>query len=128
MQDRIRICEITVDAIIGTLPHERHTPQKLIVSADLYGDFRAAGRTDDFNLTFDYSQAERMIFDFVSASSYQLLEALAEHLAEHLLTLPCLEKVSLSIRKPGAPQIARDIVLEIERSKQEKTGKTPDLA
>ncbi len=113
--DKIRIQEIEVTAVIGTLPHERTIRQKLIVSAELRGDFRAAGLADDFTLTFDYSAAERLIADFVSASSYHLLEALAEHLAQKLLAIDYVESVLLRIGKPGAAQIARGIELEIER-------------
>lgn len=115
--DKILIEEIEVNAIIGTLPEERLTPQKVIISAELGGDFRAAGRSDDFTLTFDYSEAERRIVDFTAASSYQLLEALAEHLAAHLLELDHLESVRLRILKPGAARFARGISIDIERRK-----------
>ena len=102
--------------MIGTLPHERTTPQRLIITAELRGDFRAAGKNDDFTLTFDYSAAEQLIYDFVSVSSYQLLEALAENLAQKLLAVPYIDSVRLQICKPGAARIARSIVIEIERT------------
>ncbi len=122
--DRIRIQEIEVNAIIGTLPHERTVKQKLIVSAELRGNFRAAALADDFTLTFDYSEAERIIADFVASSGFYLLEALAEHLTRKLLSMKYVESVLLRIRKPGAPQIARGIELEIERFRMEKCEKT----
>lgn len=115
--DKIRISDIEVRAIIGTLPEERLTPQTVIISAELGGDFRAAGLADDFTLTFDYSEAERRISEFTERSSYQLLEALAEHLAAHLLELDHLQWVRLQIVKPGAARIARSISIEIEREK-----------
>lgn len=118
--DKILIEDIEVNAIIGTLPEERLTPQPVIISAELGGDFRAAGLADDFTLTFDYSEAERRIADFTAASSYQLLEALAEQLAAYLLELDHLEWVRLRIAKPGAARIARGIAIEIERRKMSK--------
>ncbi len=116
--DKIRIQDIEVMALIGTLPHERTVRQRLTVSAELRGDFRPAGLADDFTLTFDYSAAERLIADFVSASSFHLLEALAEHLARELLSMPYVDSVQLQLRKPGAPQIAKMIELEIERFRE----------
>ena len=114
--DWIRIEELEVQAVIGTLPHERLAPQKLIINADLGGDFRAAGLADDFTLTFDYSAAEQLIHDFTAASSYQLLEALAENLAKELLAVKYIRSVRLRISKPGAARIARLISIEIERT------------
>ena len=114
--DRIRIEDLEVQAIIGTLPHERLAPQKLIITAELDGDFRAAGLADDFTLTFDYSAAEQLIHDFTAASRYQLLEALAENLAKELLAVKYIRSVRLRISKPGAARIARLISVEIERT------------
>lgn len=91
--DRIVLEDIPAEAVIGTLPEERVKRQTLHVTAELCGDFRAAGEADDFSLTFDYSEAERRIRDFVSSSRYFLLEALAEHLAADLLSVPHIESV-----------------------------------
>jgi len=121
--DRIILEDIAVEAVIGTLPEERTKRQILHITAELGGDFRAAGKSDDFSLAFDYSAVEKRIFDFVSGSSFRLLEALAENLAEDLLSIPYIASVRLRIDKPGAPKIARRIQIDIERSRGEKTGK-----
>lgn len=118
--DCIRIEGIEANAIIGTLPEERTSPQKLIVTAELRGDFRAAGKTDDFTLTFDYSAMEKRIAYFVASSQYFLLEALGEHLAADILKTPHVSSVRLQIRKPAAAKIAKGIVLDIERCKEKE--------
>lgn len=114
--DWIRIEDLEVQAVIGTLPHERLALQKLIITAELGGDFRPAGLKDDFTLTFDYSAAEQLVHDFTAASSYQLMEALAENLAAKLLAVDHILAVRLRICKPGAARIARAISIEIERT------------
>lgn len=114
--DLIRIEDLEVQAVIGTLPEERLKPQRLVINAELGGDFRAAGKSDDFTLTFDYSAVEQRIYDFVSASGYHLLEALAENLAAELLAVEYIESVRIRINKPGAARIARSISIDIERT------------
>src|SRR5574344_3007988 len=104
--DRITISDLKLTAVIGTLPAERTQPQDLTVSVDLYGDFRAAGRADDFTLTFDYSAEEETIFTLVTGSHFQLLEALAEHLAAERLRVARVEAVKVRIGKPGAARYA----------------------
>ena len=114
--DWIRIEDLEVQAIIGTLPHERLAPQKFVTDGAAVEVDGAAGLADDFTLTFDYSAAEQLIYDFTVASRYQLLEALAENLAKELLAVKYIRSVRLRISKPGAARIARLISIEIERT------------
>lgn len=114
--DTIRISDMKVRAVIGTLPGERMQKQTLLLNVDLYGDFRMAGERDDFSMTFDYSKIEREIHDYVSGSSFHLLEALAEHLAAKCLAEnPLLKGIRLRIAKPNAACFSREIGIEIRR-------------
>lgn len=116
--DKIILSAIPVRAVIGTLPHERLAPQKLTLHAELSGDFRKAGRTDDFHDTFDYSAVEKSLADHAERSSFQLLEALAEHLARTVLEeQPLIREILLRIDKPGAPLRAQCVSVEIRRSR-----------
>ncbi len=114
--DTISISDMKVRAVIGTLPGERMQKQTLLLNVDLYGDFRMAGERDDFSMTFDYSKIEREIHDYVSGSSFHLLEALAEHLAAKCLAEnPLLNGIRLRIAKPNAACFSREIGIEIRR-------------
>lgn len=114
--DKIILSAISVRAVIGTLAHERLAPQKLMIHAELYGDFRKAGKTDDFHDTFDYSAVEKSLIEHAENSSFQLLEALAESLAQTILEEQTLvREILLRIDKPGAPLRAQCVSIEIRR-------------
>ena len=72
---------LPVKAHIGTLPGEIDREQPLQIRAELSGDFRQAGISDDLKDTFDYSRIESRLAELVQTSRFHLLEALAEHLA-----------------------------------------------
>lgn len=102
--DEIRICELEIYANHGVFSEETRLGQRFFVNAVLYTDTRAAGLKDELSLSTNYGEVCQAIHDFLTQHTYQLLEAAAEQLAEHLLLrFPLLEAVQLEIRKPSAP-------------------------
>ena len=77
MMDRIVLEALPVSAHRGTLPGEIDREQPLRIRAELSGDFRQAGRSDDLNDTFDYSRIESRLAELARSSRFHLLEALA---------------------------------------------------
>ncbi len=103
-RDEIRIEGLEIYAHHGVFPEETALGQKFFVNAVLYTDMRLAGRADDLSLSTDYGEVCSSINRFLTEHTFRLLEAAAEHLAEHLLlTFPYMESVKLEIRKPSAP-------------------------
>lgn len=113
--DTIFIRDLEVHAIIGTLPEERHTPQKLILNLEIFTDMERAAISDDLRDAVDYSRAEKLVMETTQASSFYLLEALAGKLCSELKALPGVRKVRITIDKPGAAQFARSIAVQMER-------------
>ncbi len=102
--DRIHIKNLEIFAHHGVFPEENALGQKFVVSATLYTDTRAAGRSDDLTQSIHYGEVSQQIQNFVAGHTFQLLERVAEALAEELLlTVPRLEQVDLEIQKPWAP-------------------------
>ncbi len=102
--DQIMIKNLEVFAHHGVYPEEMRLGQKFMVSCVLYLDTRRAGKTDELAQSVDYGRVSHFISEWMSANTYRLLEAAAEHLAEELLLLD--EKVcqaDLEIQKPWAP-------------------------
>lgn len=114
--DKIIIRDLKVRTIIGTAPEERIRRQELTLNVELYADFSRAAASDHFHDTFDYSLVERELKSFAEASECQLLEALSQKLASHILALsPLIQGIRLRIEKPAAAAYARWIGIEIER-------------
>ena len=72
--DTIFIRDLEVNAIIGTLPEERHTPQKLILNLEIFTEMERAAVSDDLRDAVDYSRAEALLKETAESSSFFLLD------------------------------------------------------
>ncbi len=102
--DEIRIDNLEVYAYHGVYPEEKERGQKFYVNAVLYTDVRTAGQTDQLELSTDYGEVCRFITGRVKNNTYDLIETVAEKLAQELLlNFNLIESVEIEIRKPQAP-------------------------
>ncbi|MCI5759768.1 MAG: 2-amino-4-hydroxy-6-hydroxymethyldihydropteridine diphosphokinase [Eubacterium sp.] len=103
--DEIRIDNLTVFAKHGVYKEEAVLGQKFTVSAVLYTDIRKPGLTDNLENTINYGEVCHEITAFLTDRRFQLIEACAEQLAEHLLIKyeGLLREITLEIHKPWAP-------------------------
>ena len=116
--DKINIKNLEVYAYHGVFPEEKEHGQVFIISATLYLDLRPAGKTDDLTKTLDYGEISQGIKAFVIATGFDLIETVAERLAEKLLLeYSDLERVWIEIKKPNAPLglSLETVSVEIER-------------
>lgn len=119
MMDKIKIENLEVFAKHGVFPEENVLGQKFLISAELYTDTRAAGLTDDLTASIHYGEVCQFIDRFMKEHTYQLIERVAEALAQQLLLdLKHLQKVKLEVKKPWAPVglPLASVSVEIERS------------
>ena len=118
--DKIKIKNLEVFAKHGVYPEENVLGQKFLISAELYTDLRSAGKADDITKTLSYSEVCRAIKAFVEGNTFNLIETVAEKLAEELLVAnPCLKGICLEVKKPNAPiaMTFETVSVEIERSR-----------
>ena len=102
--DNITIQNLEVFANHGVYPEENVLGQKFIISAVLYTDTRKAGKSDALEHSTNYGEVCHFIKNMIEGHTFQLIERVAEHLAEKiLLTFPLIEKLDLEIKKPWAP-------------------------
>lgn len=102
--DKITIKGLEVFANHGVYPEENRLGQKFVVNAVLYVDTRAAGLSDDLDLSVNYGTVCHQITDFLTANTYKLIEKVAEELARHILiNNPLVHEIDVEIEKPGAP-------------------------
>ena len=102
--DCINIKKLKIYAKHGVYPEEKRQSQLFVISAELYMELRPAGKSDDLEQTIDYSAVCRVIETFVLSKSFNLIETIAEGLAEMLLIKnPALKRVRMTVEKPEAP-------------------------
>ena len=116
--DIIRIDNLEVYAYHGVYDEEKEKGQYFYVNAELYTNTRKAGMNDDLDTSTNYGTVCDFIHDFMTKHTYDLIETVAEQLAQALLLeFKLVKSVLLEIRKPHAPieKEFETVSVEIER-------------
>lgn len=104
---------------VGISERERRKKQKIFIDVELFLDAKKAGQTDDLKHTVDYSEVYDSIRRTIKRKKYRLIESIAGNIAKNVLNSFNVNKVSVTIKKPGA--LARKnvefVALEIMRGK-----------
>lgn len=101
--DRISLVGLRAFGRHGVLPEERLSGQEFIIDATLWVDTRPAAATDDLELTVSYADVAQQLHDIVTGEPVQLIETLAERLAQACLANERVEQVEITVHKPSAP-------------------------
>jgi dihydroneopterin aldolase len=78
-------------------------------------DIARAAATDDVADTLNYKSVAKRLQQFVSESSFQLVETLAEHIASIVRDEFDVAWVRVKLHKPGAIRGSKDVGVIIER-------------
>jgi len=113
--DRIHIRDLGIDCIIGVLPHERTMRQRVVLNIALDGELARAGASDELADTVDYAALTGAVVQVVQNSSCQLLERLAQVVADTCLGFAGVTGVTVTVDKPSALPDARSAAVEIRR-------------
>jgi dihydroneopterin aldolase len=114
--DRIHLRELKIETIVGIFDWERTTRQTVSFDFEFPGDARRAALTDRIEDTLDYKRIAKAVIPFVEQSQYQLVETLAERVAQLILREFQIEWVKLTVSKLGAVRGSRDVGITIERT------------
>jgi len=115
--DRVFIEGLEIEAQIGIYDWERRIRQPLVFDIEMAFDNRRPAASDAIADTLDYKAVSKRLVAFVSASSFGLVETLAERCAEIVLREFGVESLKLKLSKPGAVRGARAVGVMIERDR-----------
>jgi len=120
--DVIHLRGLEFYAYHGALPEEQVLGQRFLIDMDLFFDLSQAGSTDQVEDTIHYGEVYQVIKACVTGDSHQLLEHLAEDLAQRVLGQFACTSLRVEVHKPQAPipGIFRDVSVEIWREVGEK--------
>lgn len=116
--DKIIIRQLHVDALIGIHEWEKQNHQPVIIDLDLMFDCSDAAESDDINDALDYFVICEEVTRFVKSSRFELIERLAEEVAQMILKNHPCDEVKLTLLKPNAVNNANTVGIEISRSRQ----------
>lgn len=120
--DRILLQGMTFFGYHGAGPEERVLGQRFIVDLEVGADLAPAGRGDDLSQTLDYGLLYADTRTVLEGEPLNLIEAVAERVAQAALSYEQALWVRVRIRKPGVAikgGILEAAAIEIFRSRQD---------
>lgn len=115
--DKIHIRDLLLRCIVGIYPRERTILQDVQINITLHADCRDACRSDQIEDTVNYKEIRDAVQEMVEASSFLLIERLAEEIATICLRHDRVTAVTVRLDKPGALRFAQSVAIEIHRTK-----------
>jgi 7,8-dihydroneopterin aldolase/epimerase/oxygenase len=115
--DIVFIEGLEIETLIGIYDWERRIRQPLLFDLELGFDNRKPAASDDIADTLDYKAISKRLVQYVSASSFGLVETLAERCAALVIEEFGVAWVRLKLSKPGAVRGARAVGVMIERQR-----------
>ena len=116
MTDQIQIKDLLLRTIIGINDEERRNRQDVLINMTLFADTRAAGVSDDIADSVNYKTITKRVIALVENSSFYLVEKMVAEIADLCLENPQVERVRVSVEKPGALRFARSVGVTIEEA------------
>jgi len=113
--DIIFIHGLKVECVIGVWEWERRIKQKVEIDIEMSADVRSAAATDRLEDTLNYKAIAKAIVSHVEGSEHQLVETLAEDVAQILLRKFKISWCRVKLNKGGAVRSARAVGVVIER-------------
>lgn len=102
--DEIKIKNLEVFGNHGVFPEENVLGQKFLVDAVLGMSTRKAGKSDALADSVSYADVSQLIREEMTRQNDQLLERVAERVAEAiLLQFSIIDRVKITVKKPWAP-------------------------
>ncbi len=115
--DIVYIRDLRLDAVIGIYDWERRIRQQININIEMGWDNRKAAQSDDIKYTLNYKEAAGLVKTLVDNSEFQLVETLAEHIAELLLDKMNIPWIKVALGKPMAVTDSAEVGVVIERTK-----------
>ncbi|MBH32092.1 MAG: dihydroneopterin aldolase [Gammaproteobacteria bacterium] len=115
--DIIYLKNLKVKTRIGIFDWEKQVDQIINVNIELGVDIKKASETDDIKHALNYKNISKKVINYIENNRFNLIEKLAEKLAEMILSETNVLSVELTISKPGAIRGSEDVGITITRKK-----------
>ncbi|MGM0370283.1 MAG: dihydroneopterin aldolase, partial [Bacillota bacterium] len=105
----------------GVLEEEKQLGQKFFIDAELKADLQPAGESDDVGQAVNYAEVYEVIKEICENGKYNLIEALAENIAQEILNeFELVLEVTIKIKKPEAPVAGVFDYMGVEITRKQK--------
>ena len=117
--DIVFIRELKIDTVVGIYDWERRIRQVVVLDLDMAADVVKGARSDRIEDALDYKAVAKRLIQFVSEAEFQLVETLAEKVAELVMKEFGVRWVKITLNKPGAVSGSKSVGVMIERGKKD---------
>lgn len=101
--DEIRLTGLRASAHHGVFEHERRDGQIFVVDVAVRLPLGPAAAGDDLAATVHYGELAEAVVAAVESDPVDLIETVAERVANVALGFPAVREVVVTVHKPGAP-------------------------
>jgi dihydroneopterin aldolase len=119
VHDRIELRGLRATGVHGVLPEEQIRAQPFEIDLDVDIDLSAAGTSDRLDDTLDYGALAAAVARVVNGEHHQLLERLAQRIADEALADERVQSVTVTVRKLRPP-VAEDLATSGVRITRER--------
>ncbi|ART80162.1 dihydroneopterin aldolase [Oceanisphaera avium] len=116
--DKVFVEGLEVLTTIGVYDWEKDIKQKLRFDLEMGFNTAPAAKEDDINKALDYATLSQVVTEFVAAHQFELLETMAERVAELIFARFAVQFVKVRLTKPNAIVNAQGVGVEILRTRK----------
>ena len=103
MHDWIRLYDLRYQSRHGVLVHEHTIAQPFQVDVEIGLDIREAAGGDKLEDSINYAEVVGLISNIMQGEPVNLIETLAERIADAVLSLPRADQVKVRVKKMAPP-------------------------
>lgn len=118
MSDLVFIRGLQLDTVIGVYAWEREVRQRLLLDLEMAWDTRPASASDAVADALNYAAVSERLQRVATQNSFQLIERMANVLADTVMSEFAVPWVALRLCKPGAVAQAHDVGVRIVRGER----------
>ena len=119
MTDRIHLRGVEAFGYHGVLPDEKRDGQPFVVDVVMELDLATAGGSDELDDTVSYAEIAGEVVARITGPSFDLIERLAEVVADDVLRHRLVDAATVTVHKPQAPvgHPFTDVAVEVHRTR-----------
>lgn len=113
--DLVFVRDLKVGTVVGIYAWERKIRQTVSIDLDMANDNRVPAASDDIQDAVDYKSVSKRVITMVEEAEYNLVETMAEDIANIILDEFSIPWVRVRVAKPGAVRGSKEVGVQIER-------------
>ena len=113
--DIVFIEELRIETVIGIYDWEREIKQVVSIDLEMAADNTRPAATESIDDALNYKAVAKRLIQFVEDSEFQLVETMAERIAEIVMAEFGVPWLKLKLSKPGAVTGSKAVGVMIER-------------